>query len=187
MKVYVDVGACVAPNYGDKEDFCYAIEPYSKTFQQLLETIEKMKQKGYSNIVPVNVALSNTTGIQKLWVRPEGYQDGNSLYERMSGEPVIGYEDVVTLTWDDFVSMFSITRVDVMWMDAEGSEEDVLDGMTECFPEKMFIAYYHRGKFDCKSKEELREQIIEKGYTIVGDGGAMNFIAIKNGSPLLKT
>ena len=130
---FVDVGASIgyrtltaARLVGEKgRVFSFEPEPYS--YELLIKNIEL---NGYSNITPVQKAVSNKNGKARLFV-PEG-EFGKSLLleDRIfpSGEQI----EVDIQTLDDFFhdNTGGYAGMDVIKMDVEGAEPLVIAGMT---------------------------------------------------------
>lgn len=160
--IIVDIGALKTYRPSD-EHTVYFVQPDPVSY---IRMIMELEEKEINNITVLPFAMSNKTGVATLHLRE--FPEGHSLKERLL-EPIIGSYEVPTLTWDDFVKEFNISTVDLLIVDAEGSEEDILEGMTTVFPKLIKMAGYHSGKFkNVKTCEELQKQLIEKGYKIIG-------------------
>jgi len=167
MRVVVKVGAYNGEwsiHESRREDtFIYIVEPAPDNYLHLISNITKAR---IHNILPLNFALSNKTGTQTLYLRPNGFNEGHSLKHRIN-EPVVGAIKVKTLTWDDFIQVCHITHVNLCYIDAEGSEQDIIEKMTVCYPKRLIVSNYHSGKFkDVMTNTQLQKLITQKNYRI---------------------
>jgi FkbM family methyltransferase len=102
----------------------YAFEPDPANYQLLLDNIEL---NGYSNITAVNAALSNQEGHSTLFLTTLD-TGRHSLYRQ--DLPLKGSVDVPATTLDAFLAAEGWPNVGLVKVDVEGSEADLLDGMT---------------------------------------------------------
>lgn len=159
--IIVDIGAL---GVGHTDNFVYAIQADPTSYSRMEK---KKRDENIINTTILNYAVSNKTGMATLYLRPKGFAEGHSLKERIS-QPVIGSVEIPTITWDDLVKKYNIKHVDLCVVDAEGSEEDILEGMTTVLPKKIIMAGYHHGKFkDVETCQELQKRLRNKGYRIV--------------------
>jgi FkbM family methyltransferase len=111
----------------------YAIEPDSRNYRVL----EKNKNipSLQSEIKTFNIALSNNTGMQQMFVAERANLNklvssgGDSFPDRNSVNEIINVE---TMTMDDFCTSQKITP-DFVRMDIEGFEVEVFQGMKNIF------------------------------------------------------
>ena len=129
--VFVDVGAhlgyysLLAARQVGQDGRVYAFEPEPVNYSLLIKNIEL---NGYRNIIADPRALSNTTGSSNLFV--SALDSGrHSIYHH--GLPETGSVAVDTITLDAFLETQGWPRVDLVKMDVEGSERDVLEGMSQ--------------------------------------------------------
>jgi FkbM family methyltransferase len=131
--VVVDIGANIgyytliaAKLVGDK-GIVYAFEPEPRSYKLLCQNIAI---NGYTNIVPIQKAVSKTNGKTKLYVDAaiadiSSFAKDNVL--RYSKD--LDYLEVETITLDDFFERtVGDDRIDLMKVDVEGAEEIVVDG-----------------------------------------------------------
>jgi FkbM family methyltransferase len=124
----VDVGAnigyysLIAARLVGNTGKVYAFEPEPGNYQLLVRNIEA---NGYTNIVPVNIAISNEGGKVKLYVDPASSSTHSFAQDNtnIKGDAI----EVETVTLDDF---FGGEKVDFIKLDAQGAEGLVLDGAT---------------------------------------------------------
>lgn len=75
-------------------------------------------------------------------------------------------KEINIMTWDSFVENNKIKEINLMKIDAEGSELDVFLRMTKILPERICVAVYH-----IPSPLNLIYNILhEKGYVLEGFG-----------------
>lgn len=99
----------------------FAFEPYHETFSLLQKNIEA---NGLNNVIPVEKAVSNQCGKQKLFLASDPGEHS------LGGESGKKFIEVEVTTVDEFVKGQNIS-VDLVKMDVEGAEMHVLEGMAE--------------------------------------------------------
>ncbi len=142
--VVLDLGAnmgyftLLAARLVGKEGKVYAFEPQPTNYSLLVKNIEL---NGYDNVVPLQKAVSNTSGLIKLFISDEDI--GNSTIFQYGGDRESVEVEAVTL--DDFFKDKE-HRVDVIKMDVEGAEMAALLGMDRIIREnrnlKIFSEFY---------------------------------------------
>lgn len=136
--VVVDVGANIgyftliaAQQVGNK-GVVYAFEPEPSNFEFLCKNIEL---NGYTNAVPIQKAVSDRCGTANLWcdkvnfAAPSFSKENVMVFaeERTLGED--NFVEVETVTLDEFLNHTAgNTKVDIIKLDAEGSEGLIIDG-----------------------------------------------------------
>lgn len=132
--VVVDIGAnigyytLIAARLVGKKGTVYAFEPEPSNYKLLCENIAI---NGYTNIVPIEKAISNTSGKAKLYVdRAMGdvssFAKANVLLHSKNLSACL---EVETVTLDDFFERtVGDDRIDLMKIDVEGAEELVIGG-----------------------------------------------------------
>ena len=115
----------------------YSYEPDPNTFSILKENL-----KGYNNIVFNNEALSNKKGSIKFYVSSKETSGlGMSVFKRQGLDKSI---NVKTVLLSDKIT----SKVDILKLDIEGSEEFVLDDLLKSkkirYVERMLIEYHHK-------------------------------------------
>jgi FkbM family methyltransferase len=99
-------------------------EPARSTFGYLSRNVQHL-----ANVVPLNVALSNLTGLQQFFVAADNAYSGLKDTKRKA---ILHQEIVACFKGDDILpAMLKDQRVDLVKIDVEGFETQVLDGMKE--------------------------------------------------------
>jgi FkbM family methyltransferase len=120
---------------GDTRDFAamwpdgriYALEPIPDPFRELSEST-----KGLPNVTAEQLALGTADGMQEMWVS-SGASDGSSSLKEPTGHlaehPDVAFSDrteVQVMTLDSYAASRGLTRIDLLWLDLQGTELDVL-------------------------------------------------------------
>ena len=169
--VVLDLGAnmgyftLLAARLVGKEGKVYAFEPQPTNYSLLVKNIEL---NGYDNVVPLQKAVSNTSGLVKLFISDEDI--GNSTIFQYGGDRESVEVEAVTL--DDFFKDKE-HRVDVIKMDVEGAEMAALLGMdriirenkdlkifSELYPELMMAMGYSPEDFVRKLMDDYHFSIL---------------------------
>jgi len=105
----------------------HAFEPVSSLYEQLLARTADLQ-----NVVCYNLALSDHTGTERLYVSSGASTAVSSLlepYEYLKERPHVQFETqmVPTTTLDQWADDYGIERVDFLWLDMQGAEKKVLD------------------------------------------------------------
>jgi FkbM family methyltransferase len=131
--VVVDIGAnigyytLIAAKLVGSKGIVYAFEPEPSTYDLLCKNIQA---NGYTNIIPIEKAVSKTSGKTKLYVNAtmtnfSSFGKDNVLIRSRNLDCL----EVETTTLDDFFGRtVGDDRVDFMKIDVEGAEELVVDG-----------------------------------------------------------
>lgn len=164
--VTLDVGAYVGyfsllAGHANPEGRVFAFEPMPAIFQRLEQNI-RLNQLTNVECSPCAVAAAD--GEAEFFHLSGGLPSSSSL-----SRPIMGYGDHVLATktpvirLDSFAAQAGIRRVDLLKIDTEGTEPDVLRGMTE-------ILARDRPKIVCEvlkgrgSEEALEEILRPLGY-----------------------
>lgn len=124
-KIIFDVGAHIGSfslKYS-KNNCVYSFEPNSENYRFLVENIKLNKLN--NNIYPNNIALGYKKGNRKLGL--SGGSGGHSFHLKNKK-----FEEVQTISLDEFVSDNHLNHVDIVKVDAEGDELNILEGAGEC-------------------------------------------------------
>jgi len=167
--IVVDLGANIgyysllAARIVGMEGKVYAFEPEPRNHGLLLKNIELNK---YSNIIPVQKAVSNKSGATKLFISTSG---GHSIHELSDGRDFV---EVETVTLDEFLKEEG-HHVDVIKIDVEGAEIDAIEGMKQVIKEnrnlKMFVEFWpYAIRKAGKSPEEFFSKLLNHGFVIYG-------------------
>jgi len=127
--VVIDVGANIgihtvhfaqlAPN-----GTVICLEPARSTFASLLRNIE-----GLANVIPLNLALSDTCGLQNFFIASDNAYSGLKDTGRKS---IVRQEWVPCFAADQLLpALLQDKRVDLVKIDVEGFETQVLHGMEQ--------------------------------------------------------
>lgn len=132
--VMLDIGA----NYGHYSEkmsiratAVYAFEPSQKNFITLTAATKQC-----ANVICIKQAISNQNGIIKLYHGP-GCHDGQfSIDETLagcggSGHSLEVYEEIETITLDEFCKINNLTNITAIKIDVECAEQSVLEGAKE--------------------------------------------------------
>jgi len=113
--------ALLAARQVGPEGKVFAFEPFENTVKLLKKNIEANQ---YRNIEAIAMAVSNKTGMANLST------GGSSLHNLISFKEIKEMKEVTVLvtTIDDFLEKKQ-TRIDFIIIDAEGSEQFILEGM----------------------------------------------------------
>lgn len=104
-----------------------AFEPEPRNYKLLVENIDK---NGYRNVIPIQAAVSDKQGILKFFLS-ESNLGASSLAEKNIAKKG-GFIEVETNLLDNFLSNYTKDcKVDLIQVDAEGSEGLILDGASE--------------------------------------------------------
>lgn len=136
----------------------YAFEPEPVNYSLLVKNIE---MNGYKNIIPVQKAVSNTTGKVRLFIDNEDSGAHTILPNNTKQE----FVEIESITLDDY---FGDKKhpINVVKMDVEGAEMAALSGMDRIIKEnenlKMFVEFYSPGiRRSGNSPEEFARRLLE--------------------------
>jgi len=97
-----------------------AIEPGPENYKQLLKNIELNK---FKNVIPMNIALTDHKGREKLYIHPHSY--GHSL---LPSEDKTSSIDIFVRTLDNLLKERKMKQIDLIKIDTEGAELSVFKG-----------------------------------------------------------
>ncbi len=152
----------------------YAFEPSPSTFGLLQQVLAL--NSGYANVVPVHMAISNTSGSIRFYLSSDLGSNSNSLVEKhhLKREAI----DVNCTTIDAFAKKEAIALIHLLKIDAEGSELQVLQGAKEVLQNhrpKVILAIHPRLiRNNANEPKELFELITSLKYTIIYKKNALN-------------
>jgi len=127
--IVIDVGANIGLHTVHFAGFArhgkvICFEPARSTFAYLLQNITNL-----ANVIPLNVALSDSTGLKPFFVAADDAYSG--LKDTMR-KAVLRQETIACLKGDDILlAMLENQRIDLVKIDVEGLELQVLRGMKE--------------------------------------------------------
>ncbi len=125
----VDIGAhigyyaLIAAKLVGSSGTVYAFEPLADNWRLLVKNIEI---NGYTNVIPVNKAVSNKCGIVKLFL--DRVDTGASSFSQGNVFEKADSVEVETVALSEF---FQHQRMDFIKMDVQGAEGLILDGARE--------------------------------------------------------
>jgi FkbM family methyltransferase len=176
--VVLDLGANVgyysllAAQLVGKEGKVYSFEPEPNNFSVLLKNIEL---NSYDNIVPVQKAVSDTSGKITLFLHNRD-TGAHTIYQPEPGEHHFAESvEVETVVLDEFLDGKE-KHVDIVKVDVEGAEMAVLSGMKEMITKnkdlKMFIEFHPPGiKRRGDSSSEFARRLLEDyGFSVLAIG-----------------
>lgn len=120
-----------------------AVEPEPKNCKELLENVEL---NGFKNVIIAQAALSDCDGPKKLYISP--WSTGHSLVAELTeSNGVPSSINVQVKTLDKLLEELNIKKIDMIKIDAEGTEMPILKGAQKTLknnPEaKIIVASYH--------------------------------------------
>jgi FkbM family methyltransferase len=151
----------------------YSFEPFSETFEIINQRFEQDRL-----VKPVQMAIADKPGTRKFYVR--GRNDSNSLlpsakygqrYEHIEGATINKIIDVPVTTIDEFCSDESISEIQILKIDIEGSELMALRGATEKLSGHLIGLIYSEATFIPHNQDEplfyeVCEFLLSYDYTL---------------------
>ena len=180
--VVVDVGANIgyytllAARLVGEAGRVFAFEPDPHNFDLLCKNIEI---NGYGNVVPVRKAVFSKSGKMKLFL-DESNLGGHSLSE--ANVDTSGSVTVEVTSLDDYFGNTD-SRIDVIKMDVQGSEMDVLEGMTNTINRnddlKIITEFWPMGiRNSGSSPTGFLNKLIECGFALYQIGQYVEFVNV---------
>lgn len=140
--VFVDIGANIgyyslmASKLVGSRGKVFSFEPWSRN-RAILE--ENIKLNNLSNISVIPKALSNEAGNNVKIYLPKDDNCGMPSLKKLNEENFTDdFELTSTITFQDFLNTFKQGRIDVIKIDVEGSELNVLKGMSASLADENF-------------------------------------------------
>lgn len=127
--IVIDVGANIGVHTVHFAEFAplgkvICFEPARATFAYLLRNV-----KNLANVIPLNVALSDATGLQTLFVATDNAYSGLKDTKRKA---ILRQESIACFTGDEILlPLTQNQRIDLVKIDVEGLEMQVLRGMKQ--------------------------------------------------------
>jgi FkbM family methyltransferase len=149
----------------------FSFEPFSGNISLLRESI---KQNGFSNIIPIETAVSDKSGTTTLHLSPD-YCSEHSLvdlgFDYSENSTVKSVQVALTSVDDYFAKNHPNTKIDFIKMDIEGSESKALVGMKKTLEQNQKITImtefwpngFRAGK---NSPEDFLERLSNLGFTL---------------------
>jgi FkbM family methyltransferase len=171
MSISVDVGAnlgAISFLLSKKSEQVLAFEPVTDTYMKLKDNLEL---NGLQNVHAYKIACSDAPGLGVIY--KNGYHGHSSFYKRRGFK----HSEVIEKhRLEDFLKDMSISRIDLIKIDVEGSEFSVLKGMgsflnpTNC--KKILWEHSHFVDPTGEKSAKVYSLLVESGYRIVRlDGG----------------
>lgn len=162
--ISIIIGKRVSPNGN-----VFSFEPTPSTFRLLKRTIEINKMSG--TVKPLNKAISERTGKDFFYVTDIEASNSNSL---SNNKRTIGTEtkiEVQLTSIDDFAKEYNLNKIDLIKIDAEGTEYSVLKGATEVIDKskpKIILALHPDSiKNFGDTLSDIWDFVTAKKYTII--------------------
>lgn len=157
----VIISKCTGPN-----GRIYAFEPTPSTFRVLKDVIRK--NKADKIILPINAAVSSFDGTLDFFVDEHEGSNANSLVNRPDKSRTTFKTTVSKL--DTFVHSTDLKKLDLVKIDAEGSELDVLKGAAESLrrfrPRVILAIHPSLIKNNQHNIGDIFDLVSDLGYTV---------------------
>lgn len=159
--VYCDLGAWIGPTVVHAASICkqvFCFEPDPTAYRYLRWNIEL---NDLHNVTSYSIALSDQTAIRRM--ASFGGNLGNTTTSLLNTSRESAGADVLTLTWDAFITLSQTAKIDLLKIDIEGSEFALLPTMKEYLSLHKPAVYLstHQGYLDARLKKEKMEQIMD--------------------------
>lgn len=148
-----------------------AFEPSLATFKLLVKNIN-----GKSNIVPVNLAISDVGGMVDF------YQASDNAYSSLvdtKRKDIVQISKVPCMKIDDVVDALQLRKVDFIKIDVEGLELSVLKGMKNVIAKHRPVIFceIYQGKASNPAPDETVRFLIDRHYRayVMRDGEIVEF------------
>jgi len=132
-----------------------AIEPEPKNYSQLLENI---KLNNFHNVIPQNIALTDHEGFEKLYLHSFG--DPSLVFQGDKNS----YIKVPVKTLDNLLEELDLKRIDIIKIDAEGSEVPILKGAEKTLKANPNIKIIVAAEHYPSEIEEVRQFLNDRGF-----------------------
>ncbi len=158
--IIVDIGAFI----GDFDLYCktlysestiFAFEPNPSNFKMLNLNI---KSNNIKNIFLINQAVSNKTGMCKLYFQESNQNEGN-IYEGTN------FVDVKQTNLEIFCKKYKLEAIDILKLDCEGAEFDILSSLPKNVSINNLVIEYHLFK-DSHALATI-ESLLGKSYQLI--------------------
>jgi len=147
----------------------YSFEPCHENYLQLISNIKINK---LSNIVAVNEAVSEKTGVVNLYYS-KLCNVAHSLYQKPTFQKSRLKKEAKSIRLDDALKKLKIRKCDFLKMDCEGAEYEILLSLKSSMfnkIEKIVCEYHDPMHFKCENLTHTPEELIDflesKGYLL---------------------
>jgi FkbM family methyltransferase len=160
--VVVDVGANVgafsifAARWADR---VFAFEPEPSNFACLRRNIELNNRR---SITALNMAVTNTTGVQQFRVAKEQHSGSHSFFLEDYDEIM----DVETVCLADLMERERLETIDFLKLDCEGMEIDIINGLSVAMSRRIRRIALEFHEMTAVSEEELVANMERLGYEV---------------------
>jgi FkbM family methyltransferase len=136
-----------------------SVEPEPRNYEQLKKNIELNK---FKNVITKNIALSDHEGLEKLYLSSSAGSHSLIFQEDENSSCI----DVPVKTLDKLLEELDIKKVDIIKIDAEGSEIPILEGAEKTLKNnsdvKIIVASYHYPS----ETEDVRRLLNKKNFKV---------------------
>lgn len=147
----------------------YSFEPANNTAETLLKSIEI---NGLNNIVVVKKGLSKEIGVANL-----SLNDNSELNSLVKNSENIGPSELVEITTlDECMKIFNWEKIDFIKIDAEGEEENIIQGGLDFFKIKSPLVMFEIKAGD-QVNLDLMRQFESLGYKVFKLIPGLNILA----------
>lgn len=137
---YIGDSALVFSEFFNGDIYCFEAE------ENNFSNIHKVLQwNGVENVVPVNMALMDRTGVVEFYPGKEDICDYNSIYQNKLGSYKEEKVEVPCISIDDFVDKNNL-EVGLIKADVEGAEKKLIEGARNTIAKQhptLIISIYH--------------------------------------------
>uniref|UniRef100_A0A6M3MDK1 Putative methyltransferase n=1 Tax=viral metagenome TaxID=1070528 RepID=A0A6M3MDK1_9ZZZZ len=175
MRIAFDLGACVGlktEKYSKEYGLVVAVEPVIENYTEL---IKKIIDERLYNVVPVLGAVDGKTKRGEIFVDEDPI--GHSLYKKKRFTKNTQKRPVMVFSWDDLVRFVGVDHVDFAKVDIEGSEVNMFEEMTKCFPSEVIVEEHSRNGLT--TEKDVRKVLKDKGYDVAKEMPERHMISAK--------
>lgn len=159
--IYIEVGANLGTNtinFIHDDSIVYCFEPTIELYYQLCN-----KFKRYDNVVILPFAIDIENSFKKFnvagtydWGCSSLHNFSSNIHNEWKNRPDFMFTDayiVPTITLYDFVSLYNISHIDYLWIDAQGNDFNVLKSL------KNKISIVQEGRCEASYKIQLYDNV----------------------------
>ena len=174
--VVIDIGAHVGiftlrAAQKARNGLVVAVEPYLPNYKLLMYNINYNK---IENVIAINCALSESTGVTKLYIGTESLSHTTSKRRKISNYVTERYVKVKTQTLDGLVDKLKLRKVNFVKINAEGAELSILKGAEKTL-EKNNVSLALAVDHYPTEIQEVSKYLQRKGYAVF-PYGYMNYL-----------